>query len=459
MSKILLAASLSLFLIIPPLVLYQQGVLWQYSTSGTPNSVAVSSDGSYVAVGVQTGTKSGAIMLLNKSGSLLWSRTVDRAVGSVSISDNGSYISAGGFQLIGLAAEVYENGALYYFSRNGTELWNYTTPPNSSGFQQPIFSVQLSNDGSKVIADNSRGTLFFDNKGRLLWTYNSTTQGLSKTVASSNGSYVAEMDSQPGSGYGPNHLDLFNDQGKTLWNSTIIANVVQSLAISQDARLVAVGSGPDGNHGTLYLLNITGSLLWSRQVNSPPLQIAFSQDDNTIVIGTNWGVVSYNSQAQQLLNYTQASANSLAVSPEGSYILAGLWADWQQTILVLNNQGSVVWGKPAGTIHQVVISTNGLYAVAAAGPGDTGPFTANSATVYFFPGPGTLTTSKGYAYSILYFIPSLIIIPPATALPAIPVASVIVMDARKLQKDRHAKRTTKTDTSNDTDTSTERSKS
>ncbi len=52
MAKKLLAASLSLFLIIPALALYQQGVLWQYSTNGTPNSVAVSSDGSYILAGL-----------------------------------------------------------------------------------------------------------------------------------------------------------------------------------------------------------------------------------------------------------------------------------------------------------------------------------------------------------------------------------------------------------------------
>src|SRR5256885_2891332 len=54
-----------------------------------------------------------------------------------------------------------------------------------------------------------------------------------------------------------------------------------------------------------------------------------------------------------------ASAGSMAVSSDGSYVLAGLWADWQQTILILNNQGHVVWGKDAGTIHQVALSEIG----------------------------------------------------------------------------------------------------
>ncbi|HYU56394.1 MAG TPA: hypothetical protein VEL71_09285 [Candidatus Dormibacteraeota bacterium] len=57
-----------------------------------------------MAVGVQTGTKGGEILLFNHAGSLLWSRTIDRAISSISISDNASYIVASGFQLIGSAA-------------------------------------------------------------------------------------------------------------------------------------------------------------------------------------------------------------------------------------------------------------------------------------------------------------------------------------------------------------------
>jgi hypothetical protein len=126
----------------------------------------------------------------------------------------------------------------------------------------------------------------------------------------------------------------------------------------------------------------------------------------------------------------------MAVSSDGSYVLAGLWADWQQTILILNNQGHVVWGKDAGTIHHVALSADDSYAAIAAGPSDTGTFSANSATIYFLHGPRTTTANTGTSYSILYFIPTLGIVPPASALPAIPVASVVIFDWRKRSKNR-----------------------
>jgi len=120
-------------------------------------------------------------------------------------------------------------------------------------------------------------------------------------------------------------------------------------------------------------------------------------------------------------------------------VLAGLWADWQQTILILNHQDHVLWGRDAGTIHQVALSADDSYAAIAAGPSDTGTFSANSATIFFLPGPRTTTANTGTSYSLLYFIPTLAIVPPASILPAIPVASVVIFDRRKNSKSRMLK--------------------
>ncbi len=435
-SKLLLGATLSLFAIAPIVAVLQQGVLWQHSTYGAPNSIALSGDGSYVAVGLQTGQASGSIQLYDKAGLLLWTRAVDRAIGSVSISANGSYVVASGYQLIGPGG-FYENGVIYFYDRNGTQLWNYTSGYNLSGqFRLPVFRVQLSSDGSSVVGTTQSSALYFDNHGKLLWSHNATSTQFVHTAASANASYVAVADYYPGSGYPPNQLHMFSGQGRILWNSSAVTDVIDGFAMSRDGRYLAVGSGPNGENGTLYLYNNTGSLLWTRHVNSPPFSIAVSGDDSTIVIGINWGAIGYNIQGSVIWTYNGASAGSMAVSSDGSYVLAGLWADWQQTILLLNNQGHVVWGKDAGTIHQVALSTDDSYAAIAAGPSDTGTFSANSATIYFFPGPRTTTANTGTSYSILYFIPTLAIVPPASVLPAIPVASVVIFDRRKRSKTR-----------------------
>lgn len=433
-SKLLLGATLSLFAIAPIVAVMQQGVLWQHSTYGAANSIALSSNGSYVAVGLQTGPASGSIQLYSRGSSLLWTRAVDHAIASISISANGSYIVAGGYQLIG-AFGVYENGAVYFYDRNGTSLWNYTAGYSHSGrFPLPIFQVQISADGSTVFGITQSGILCFDSHGRLLWSHNAISTQFVRTAISSNASYVAVADYYPVSGNSPNQLHMFNSQGRFLWNSSAVTYGIDSVAVSRDGRYLAVGSGPNGENGTLYLYNNTGSLLWTRHVNSPPFNTAISGDDSTIVIGTNWGAVGYSIQGNVIWTYNQAPAQSMAVSSDGSYVLAGLWADWQQSILILNNQGHVSWGKDAGTIHQVALSADDSYAAIAAGPSDTGTFSSNSATIYFLPGPRTTTTNTGTAYSALYFIPTLSFVPPASLLPAIPVASVVILGKRKRSK-------------------------
>ena len=433
-NRLLLGATLSLFAIAPIVAVLQQGVLWQHSTNGAANSIALSSNGSYVAVGLQTGPASGSIQLYNKAGLLLWTRSVDRAIAAISISANGSYIVAGGYQLIG-AYGIYENGAVYFYDRSGTSLWNYTAGYTQNGdFHVPIFQVQLSTDGSRVLGTTQSSILCFDNRGKLLWSHNATSTQFIRTAISSNASYVAVADYYPGSGYPPNQLHMFNSQGRILWNSSAVTDGIDSVAMSRDGKYLAVGSGPSGENGTLYLYNNAGSLVWSRHVNSPPFSTAISGDDSTIVIGTNWGAIGYSIQGNVIWTYNQAPAQSMAVSSDGSYVLAGLWADWQQSILILNNQGHVSWGKDAGTIHQVALSADDSYAAIAAGPSDTGTLSSNSATIYFLPGPRTTTANTGTSYSILYFIPTLAIVPPASVLPAIPVASVIIFDRRKQSK-------------------------
>ena len=92
---------LAILLVVPLLALWQQWGLWRYSTNGAPNSAAISSDGSYLAVGVGTGPQGGRILFLDRAGSLLWTHDTDRLVGSVAISADGSYVAAAGFQLVG----------------------------------------------------------------------------------------------------------------------------------------------------------------------------------------------------------------------------------------------------------------------------------------------------------------------------------------------------------------------
>jgi len=101
--------------------------LWTFGTSGTINSLAVSENGSYVAVGEGFNGSGGAILLFNGRGSLLWERQTDRIIEDVAISDNGSRILANGFQILPGPAGVFANSEVYALDSNGSLLWTRTS--------------------------------------------------------------------------------------------------------------------------------------------------------------------------------------------------------------------------------------------------------------------------------------------------------------------------------------------
>src|SRR6266516_7537045 len=97
----------------------------------------------------------------------------------------------------------------------------------------------------------------------------------------------------------------------------------------------------------------------------------------------------------------------------------------------------VAWGKPAVEIHGVALSADGSNAVVAGGPPDTGPFSFNSAAVYFLPSPRTLVADTGSLYSTLYFIPTIDLIPAASLFLIIPVAGLVLIIVKWWPKTRH----------------------
>jgi len=420
---LLVVVCVAIFLVVPVLALWQQWGLWRYSTNGAPNSVAISSNGSYLAVGVGIGPQGGRILFFDRAGSLLWTHDTDMLIGSVAISADGSYVAAAGFQLVGPPG-TWENGIIYYLARDGTILWNYTPkpPPNTGDYSPPIYRISLSSDGTMITADTPSGMLFLDNHGQLLWSQVAHGDVASHTMMSLDGTYVVTVDDR---------ARAFDDQGRSLWNSSIIPQTVQNVAMSPDGRYLAVDQEISPNNGTLYLFNKTGGLLRTQAFNSPPYSITFSADDSTMVIGTRYNVIAFDWSGKILWNWNMpsgSSVSSLATTSDGSYTLAGLGAraDFGQTFLVFNNQGIPLWGKPVGTAGQIALSSDGSYAAIAAWPMITST-SFPSGSIYLFPGPGALGRDTGPVYSLLYFGQNTGLIPSAIILPAAISATLIAV--------------------------------
>lgn len=137
--------------------------LWVYHTSGTVNSVAITDNGSYVAVGVGFNLTSGAVLLFDSAGNLLWEHQTSRIIGEVAISGNGSRIEANGYQILTGPAGVYANAEVYAFDSNGNMLWNRTA--------SSPWSATMSADGSRIAVASSDSLTLLTWQGQVVWTY------------------------------------------------------------------------------------------------------------------------------------------------------------------------------------------------------------------------------------------------------------------------------------------------
>jgi len=125
-------------------------LIWRYQTSGSVFSVAISSDGKLIAAeSGEPGAQYTTYMFDGGSGNPLWSHSTDSDPGaadlaSVALSSDGQYLAVGG-----------HDSRVYFFSRNsGMPLWSYKT----DGI---LYSVAVSSDGQYVVGGSGGGTVYF----------------------------------------------------------------------------------------------------------------------------------------------------------------------------------------------------------------------------------------------------------------------------------------------------------
>jgi len=169
--------------------------LWDYETGDYVYSVAISSDGSYIAAG----SDDYYVYLFDNEGDLLWDYETGGDVNSVAISSDGSYIAAG-------SDDYY----VYLFDNEGDLLWDYET----GGY---VYSVAISSDGSYIAAGSDDYYVYlFSNAGNLLWEYE-TGDYVYSVAISSDGSYIA-------AGSDDYYVYLFTSVGNTLSNNNCSNN-------------------------------------------------------------------------------------------------------------------------------------------------------------------------------------------------------------------------------------------
>jgi len=224
----LLGLFLSLLLPISSLIYtYAFTESWSYNIGyygmgafGLP--VAITPDGTFLVAG----NNNGKVCFFHSSSSTpLWINTEVGRVQSVAISSNGDYIA------IVSSFPRYLN-KLYLFSRlNSTPIWEFSFSGSGSYCQ-----VVMSSDGNNISIASSDLYFFHKSSPTPLWSYTSIYGGITSVDMSSDGKYILA-----GLKYG-GVVYFFNSSSPIpLWNYTSTDDIY-SIALSSNGKFATVGT-------------------------------------------------------------------------------------------------------------------------------------------------------------------------------------------------------------------------
>ena len=197
--------------------------LWR-GGSGGGYCVAISSDGSVVAVPFDHG-----VSLYKSSGELLRNREIGR-VNGFSFSQDAS--------LLAVASEVDEHGMICALSLSGDLLWQNTT-------DALIRSVITSGEGSALAVGTYRGDILtFDRLGKLIWKYNTGERVEDISISADTSMIAAASDTK---------AYTFSRLGELFWSHST-DEIAGPISLTSDGSTVVATWGK-----MLYLFEIKHS--------------------------------------------------------------------------------------------------------------------------------------------------------------------------------------------------------
>ncbi len=332
-------------------------LLWSYDTGADVASVAVSGDGTYIAVG-SLGNK---LYLFTRDGSKTWEKSIPISNSgggfmgteskSVAISADGEYIVAGC------------TNNLYVYKRNGTLHWSHAGRETCVG---------ISPNGDYIAACEKYGNvhLFSTASSAPLWT---KTNIDSFYVATSDPGYVVV--SEKG-----DQIFLFDAAGNQIWSYSDAKWTSEYIRVdmTQDGLgLVAVNDDPGDNPGCIlaYMNDLKdGTAGWSAADGTPvwrfdPLggsgdsdfySVAISGDGEYISTGGlgNTYVFSKGSNVP-LQTISTGTSNSYDLTYGGQYGACG--SRQGNLYYFCKDSGTPVWTKAIGQkVHTVAIASYGF---------------------------------------------------------------------------------------------------
>ncbi|MDD1677404.1 MAG: WD40 repeat domain-containing protein [Methanomicrobiales archaeon] len=342
--------------------------IWKGDLSSSAYDLAISSSGEYIAAGSMDGT----VSLIDRSGKLLWAYNNAQVTGlqqnadrdgdkwvSVAISSDGGYVAAG---IWDNAESRVRSPKILFFDRDGGLLW--TSPA------QYVSDIAMTPDGSRIAVAADRGALLLDQTGSVVWE--NDRLGFSNTISvSDDGSVVAWTGAY-------NKLYLFDATGSLIGENTLgpgrgwgMDNLLGSMS-ADGSLFLAVQSGPD--EGTVGLFGKDGSLLWtSTEPNSSRNSGDLSATGEYAVIGMENKITLIDRKGTPIWTQDNSAISAqndryylVAISRDGSCIAAA--TEVGNRLSVWTKNGDRIWAASVGSgTNRLAMSSAGEYIVTASG--------------------------------------------------------------------------------------------
>lgn len=297
---LLLILILQASFVISTLPLVSGWVFWKYQTDGTVVSVGVSADGNYTVAG----TDAGSIFLLDGNGSMLWTHHFAVAVKCVAISGNGSRIAVG--------INEYRSGSpdIYLFDNLGNIVWQKDLVQGSWPWD-----VAISPDATYIVTGDPNNVFYFyDISGSKIWTY-TAGDWVTAVSVSSGGEYAA-------AGSWDNTMYFLNKSGSLLWKHTF-EDDVDSVSISPEGGYVAAGA-PTVEDVFMYLFAKNGSLLLTKPFHISITAVSVSANADRIAVGAYHRVTVIDRTANTIFEQeTDGYVKDVAITANGKFVAFG----------------------------------------------------------------------------------------------------------------------------------------
>ncbi|MEZ5041993.1 MAG: WD40 repeat domain-containing protein [Saprospiraceae bacterium] len=340
------------------------------------NTITVSGDGTWFV----SGGEEGQLNYWKLDSKIVKAYQLDDAVTSVNFSPDGQRLlvaTGGGYQDIfsltnDLLIEADQLDALFLEAEQVKPAFLYDLEgqliTSLEAHTGPILTVSFSQDGRKILTGSEDGTaIIWDSEGKVLQRLQGHALSVIASSFSPDGSQVATASND-------STVILWDTLGQQRLRLDTFAHIVSSLAFSPDGQYllsgcrdgkawlwdldtyqprIFVGSGqeisavayaPNGKwiaagesgvkEDSLSIWNVAGSLLLRIAINSEDKtgygsinSITFSPDSQSIAVATGEGAVKVfdlkGNILQTIRPFKATNASSVAISPNGHWILVG----------------------------------------------------------------------------------------------------------------------------------------